>query len=42
MSRIQLRDELIGEAVARQGGYEAVEHTKKWAAIANGLGLRKS
>ena len=42
MSRIPVRDELIGEAVARQGGYEAVEHNKKWEAIANGLGLAKA
>ena len=40
-SKIQIRDELIGEAVARQGGYEAVEQSKKWEAIANGLGLPK-
>jgi hypothetical protein len=39
--KVQIRDELIGEAVARQGGYEAVEHSKKWEAIANGLGLPK-
>ena len=42
MHRIPVRDELIGEAVARQGGYEAVEQSKKWEAIANGLGLAKS
>ena len=41
-TRINVRDELLGEAVARQGGYESVEHQKKWAAIANGLGMQKS
>ena len=40
-TKIVVRDELIGEAVARQGGYEAVENNKKWEAIANGLGLPK-
>ena len=33
--------EHIGEAVARQGGYEEVERSAKWASIANALGMRK-
>ena len=41
-AKIGLRDEIIGEAVARQGGYEAVEQGKKWEQIANGLGIQKS
>ena len=40
--RINVRDDLLGEAVARQGGYESVEHQKKWAAIASRLGMPKS
>jgi hypothetical protein len=39
--RVPVRDELIGEAVARQGGYEEVERNGKWAFIANALGMRK-
>jgi hypothetical protein len=35
-----VRDELIGAAVARQGGYEVIERNGKWVSVANALGLR--
>ena len=38
---IRIADSMIGECVARQGGYEEVERNNKWALIANALGMRK-
>ena len=38
---MQVSDALLGECVARQGGYEEVERHFKWVHIANGLGMRK-
>ena len=37
-----LPDNLICEAVARQGGYEEVDQNNKWGAIAGALGKKKS
>jgi|MesohylFT_1024984.scaffolds.fasta_scaffold51716_1 hypothetical protein len=38
---IMVRDEAIGEIVARSGGYEKIEKYGQWMRIANSLGLRK-
>lgn len=37
-----LDDSLLLEAVAKQGGYEAVEEGQAWPAIAKALGQRKT
>ena len=40
-SKDLLQDAMIVEAVGRNGGYEEIERTGKWGAIANALGVRK-
>ena len=38
---INVSDEIIGEVVARQGGYEEVERAGNWTQIAAAIGLHK-